>query len=337
MKKIEFNQTHFVKFLVITVLAIFMLINIASAAPYAYITNSNSNNVTVIDTATDTVTATVNVAATPAAVAVTPDGTKVYAANYVSNTVSVIDTTTNTVITTVKVGINPISMGQFIGGPKATPKIPTISWSNPVDIIYGTPLSSTQLNALATNPTTGASVPGTFTYNLPAGTILSAGVQTLHVDFTPKDTAYYSTASTSVQINVLTHVQKIQQMTTNVQSLNLDEGLANSLIVKLNAAAQNLNDKSTPAATNELNAFINEVEADIQSGKLTSTEGQALIDDANAVINGINYVLNSPSTSVPEFPSIALPVAACLGLVLILGRKKNNWGCLKIQINSTIG
>jgi YVTN family beta-propeller protein len=39
---------------------ILMLISIAGAAPFAYISNSDSNNVSVIDTATNKVTATVN-------------------------------------------------------------------------------------------------------------------------------------------------------------------------------------------------------------------------------------------------------------------------------------
>jgi hypothetical protein len=72
---------------------------------------------------------------------------------------------------------------------------PTITWSNPADITYGTVLSSTQLDATA-------SVPGTFAYNPPAGTLLSAGTQTLHVDFTPTDTTDYNTASKDVTITV---------------------------------------------------------------------------------------------------------------------------------------
>jgi hypothetical protein len=34
------------------------------------------------------------------------------------------------------------------------------------------------------------------------------------------------------------------------------------------------------------------------------------------------YVLSNNQTNVPEFPSIAIPVAAILGLVVIIGRKK---------------
>lgn len=40
--------------------------------------------------------------------------------------------------------------------------------------------------------------------------------------------------------------------------------------------------------------------------------------------NFVNLVVyDSPPNSIPEFPSVALPVAAILGLVTILGRRKN--------------
>ena len=47
--------------------------NSSSKGPFAYITNYESNNVSVIDTATNTVTATVNVGKRPLGVAVNPD------------------------------------------------------------------------------------------------------------------------------------------------------------------------------------------------------------------------------------------------------------------------
>ena len=45
---------------------------------------------------------------------------------------------------------------------------PTISWPNPANIVYGTALGSTQLDATA-------SVSGTFTYSPASGTVLKAG------------------------------------------------------------------------------------------------------------------------------------------------------------------
>ena len=79
-----------------------------SPAPsYAYITNFNSNTVSVINTANNNFTATVPVGTNPLGVAVSPDGTRVYVtnANYGdSGTVSVIDTATNKVTATVNIG-----------------------------------------------------------------------------------------------------------------------------------------------------------------------------------------------------------------------------------------
>jgi len=84
------------------------------------------------------------------------------------------------------------SASVLINVNKATP---TITWSTPANITYGTPLNSTQLDATA-------SVPGNFVYNPPSGTVLSAGTHTLNAIFTPTDIANYTTASASVLINV---------------------------------------------------------------------------------------------------------------------------------------
>jgi hypothetical protein len=74
--------------------------------------------------------------------------------------------------------------------------VPMINWNNPVDIIYGTTLSSTQLNATS-------SVEGTFSYTPASGTKLNAGSnQSLSVTFTPADAANYTSAVKQVTINV---------------------------------------------------------------------------------------------------------------------------------------
>jgi len=82
----------------------------------AYVSNYNSNTVSVINTATNAVSATINVGSVPAGVSFSPDGSLAYVANYSSATVSVIDTATNTVSATVNVGNGPdSSLGQFLG------------------------------------------------------------------------------------------------------------------------------------------------------------------------------------------------------------------------------
>jgi uncharacterized repeat protein (TIGR03803 family) len=74
---------------------------------------------------------------------------------------------------------------------------PAITWHAPADIVYGSTLGTAQLNATA-------SVPGTFEYSPPAGTVLNAGAaQHLAVTFTPTDASNYVTATASVAITVL--------------------------------------------------------------------------------------------------------------------------------------
>jgi len=64
-----------------------------------YVTNFNSDDVSVIATASNTVISSpIAVGSSPIGVAVTPDGSKVYVANEASNNVSVIATAGNTVI-----------------------------------------------------------------------------------------------------------------------------------------------------------------------------------------------------------------------------------------------
>jgi len=82
---------------------------------------------------------------------------------------------------------------------------PTISWTNPAPVVYGTALSSNQLDAIA-------SVPGTFSYTPTNGTVLDPGTNTLSVVFTPTDTIDYSSATDSVSLVVL-----IPQPIINIQ------------------------------------------------------------------------------------------------------------------------
>ncbi len=80
---------------------------------------------------------------------------------------------------------------------------PTITWSNPAPIVYGTKLSETQLNATATDSHNGnIPIDGTFTYNPAADTVLAVGPFNLTVTFTPNDTATYATQTASATINI---------------------------------------------------------------------------------------------------------------------------------------
>jgi len=166
---------------------------------------------------------------------------------------------------------------------------PIINWSKPADIVYGTALCSTQLDA-------SASVPGTFIYNPPSGTILSAGTQTLDVSLTPTDNVNYTIASANVKINVLAPTQKINQMINFIQGITtsgeLDEGSSYELIAILSSAETNLDRiESDPSVENpfveptELRYFISQVKDKMDRGILSPSNGQLLINSANDIIN----------------------------------------------------
>jgi hypothetical protein len=93
-------------------------------------------------------------------------------------------------------GLSRQQLRQMFQSSNGTLPQPTLTWTNPASIVYGTPLSSDQLNATA-------SVPGTFTYSPPAGTVLYAITdQPLSVVFTPADTADYPIVTAWTTINV---------------------------------------------------------------------------------------------------------------------------------------
>ena len=83
-----------------------------------------------------------------------------------------------------------------INTPAPVQVTPTVSWTAPAAITYGTALSGLQLDATA-------SAQGVFTYSPAQGSLLSAGTTTLTTTFTPADAATYKsvTASTSLTVH----------------------------------------------------------------------------------------------------------------------------------------
>jgi len=112
-----------------------------------------------------------------------------------------ISETPSTLIRTVRVSVDdgdggvsaPASMTVSV---VTVPDDPVIIWVNPAPIVYGTALSSAQLNARA-------NVPGTFIYDPPEGIVLAAGTgQTLKVTFTPTDSTNFNSGSANVAVDV---------------------------------------------------------------------------------------------------------------------------------------
>jgi hypothetical protein len=88
------------------------------------------------------------------------------------------------------------------------PGTPTVTWTNPASITYGTALGASQLNA-------SASVAGSFTYMPVSGWVLDAGNKALTNIFTPTDTASYNSVTSLVSLVVQTAPLTIIANNTN--------------------------------------------------------------------------------------------------------------------------
>jgi len=184
---------------------------------------------------------------------------------------------------------------------KATP---VITWSNPVNITYGTALSATQLNATA-------SVPGTFVYSPILGTVLNAGNgQTLSVTFTPTDGTVYNSTSANVLINV-------SKATLNVIADNIS----------------NMTGIPIPALTYHFNGFVNNDLSTVVSGTpilsttaiqsspigtypITITQGSLSASNYNFnFVNGIFTVITNATTWNGTSWSNGTPVAGISAII----------------------
>jgi hypothetical protein len=142
-----------------------------------------------------------------------------------------------------------------------SPQVPTIAWPTPSFVYTGTKLSATQLDAVASAPGF-PSLPGTYVYNPPAGTLENTeGSVTLKVTFTPTDAVDYTSASDSVQLEVLTQPTIAHPSQT-------------ALVSKANPVAS--------GAAVELNASVKSSESDLEpTGTVTVREGGKVLATAN--------------------------------------------------------
>jgi PKD domain len=117
----------------------------------------------------------------------------------------------------------------------------------------------------------------------------STGTYPVTLEVAQGDDPEVGTATTMV--TVMTPAQALSAIGGYVQTLpGLNNGEKNSLIAKLNAASDSIARGNTTAATNQLNAFLNELAADEQTGKVTSDQVAHLEDDLRAVKGALgNY------------------------------------------------
>ena len=164
-------------------------------------------------------------------------------------------------------GLPDTVTGDPILGPLANNGGPTLTYA----LMTGSPAINAGDNALAINPLTNA--PLTTDQRGLARFVGTVDIGAFEVQTVPPLTL----------INTLRNY-----VLALVDSGILNKGQGNSLIAKLDGAAQQLlNNKTTPTI-NKLQAFINEVKALVKSKKLPAVDGQFMINLATAVIAELN-------------------------------------------------
>lgn len=194
----------------------------------------------------------------------------------------------------------------------ATKATPTINWTAPAAIIYGTALSGTQLDAKATY--NGATIAGTIVYTPAKGVVLTVGTQTLSVTFTPTKTADYSSASASVTLQVSQATPKITWTKpaaitygTELSSTQLDAtaSVPGTLVYSpstgtlLNAGAQTLSVTFTPTDSIDYAAASKSVTLTVDKAATATSITEVPSSSLLGQLVTFSAVVTSPSRLIP--------------------------------------
>jgi len=171
------------------------------------------------------------------------------------------------------------------------PATPSLTWTTPSTITYGTALSATQLDA-------SSIVAGKFSYTPILNTVLSAGTQTLSITFTPTDTTDYTTATATVSLTVnkapLTVTVNNQSMTygSTVPSLT---GTLTGVISGdgITATYSTTGTSSSTVGTYPITATLNDPNSKLSNYTVANTPGTFTITQASPTLT---WITPSPIT-----------------------------------------
>jgi len=200
----------------------------------------------------------------------------------------------------------------------------TITWPTPGAITYGTPLSATQLDA-------SSPVAGTFNYTPALGTVLSAGLQTLSVTFTPTDATDYSSATQTVQLTVN---KAPLSVTANNQSMSYGgtvptlTGTLTGVVGSdgITASYATTGTSSSPVGSYPITASLNDPNSKLGNYSVTNTPATLTINKVTSTITwetpgAITYGTPLSATQLDASSTVAgsFSYTPALGAVLSAG------------------
>lgn len=262
----------------------------AEAQTFAYVVNSSSNSVSVIDTSKNTVVATVPVNSSPQSVAVSPDGTHAYVAN-VADSVSVIDTSTNLLAATIQLPVGSQPTAVTIS-PDGTRAYVADCGTNSVSVI-----STSTNNLVAT-----ASV-------VPAG----AAACPYGVAVVPAGTRLYVTDIDSSALSVIDTSKNSVAATVQLPAGSFPVGVA----ITPDGGHVYVADSGS-GAVSVIDTSTNSVTKNITDPSLSYPYGVAITPDgkhvyvADAASNLVSAIDTSTNTVVAKVGNLSLPIGVAV-------------------------
>jgi hypothetical protein len=162
----------------------------------------------------------------------------------------------------------------------------TLTWATPVPIVYGVPLSGTQLDAAATGAG-NTMLAGSFVYTPAAGVYLAPGAQPLKVVFTPTDLTDYTAQNGAVTLTVNKASAAVSGPA--IQPVGVTNGQSGTVPVTV-AGQYSGAGIATPGGTVNY-TIVNGAGATVASGPLTLVASAATIPVANTLAPG-SYTIN---------------------------------------------
>jgi len=198
---------------------------------------------------------------------------------------------------------------KFVNGTLTITKAtPVCTWATPAAIVYPTPLSATQLDA-------SCSVPGTFVYSPPSGTVLTVGTHTLSVTFTPTDTTDDTNVTLTVQLTVNYPTTATPVFTppggtyTSVETVTITDATAGTTIYYTTNGTT-----PTTSSTKYTGPIIVSASETIEAIAVAPSHANSPVAKAAYEIVGSPSCLASPATSISTPDTTLNAVVNTLGL-----------------------
>ena len=277
-----------------------------SQTPKAYIPNSGSNNVSVINLLTNTVIGNINVGDKPIGVAVSKDGNRAYVVNQESSNVSVINTHDNTFIGSFPVGSSPIGIAISPNG--------NIAYTASIDSNLVTVSNTTSMTTIAT---------------------IATGTSPFFVAITPDGSKVYVTNNSSNNVNVIS--TSTNTITATIAVGNSPRGIAVSIdgskVYVVNSGSNNVSVINT--STNTVIATI--PVGNFPIGVVASPDGSRVCV-SNNTSNTVSIINTTSNTVVLTIPVGTAPRGVSYSndgsRLYVVNTNSNNVSVINTSINT---